>query len=120
MLQNDPYHVRVNSKNRISGPHDTNFSVKIDLPTNRKFTHVALVGTSIPKPKIIFEENSIFGLIEDGVASDDIIRIPWGDYSIDNLLRMITTLLNRASVRYQLAAGNLPTAAYVYEVKRLD
>lgn len=87
------YHI--NSALRLTGT-DEDFSYRIELPPDNRFTHICLLQASIPKSYYLFiDGRNSFILEEDGLQ--ETIIIPEGNYNLIGLANTLKDLLDNAS-----------------------
>jgi hypothetical protein len=85
----------LNSRNRTSGTNSS-FYVKIEIPPHEKFTHVCLLGATIPKSYYLIQAGyNTFVLRENGV--DTVVTIPAGNYNLSSFRTQIPLMLTASS-----------------------
>jgi len=95
MLSKNKIFIDINSKDRKSGT-DGNFVYHLDIPNDRRFDHVCLVGATIPKSYYLIPAGgNTFILRED--AKEVVIEVPVGNYNRRNFSSVVKGLLNANS-----------------------
>lgn len=86
----------IDSNHRINGD-ESDFTFMLDIPKDRKYDNVVVLGASIPKSFYIVSENhNEFDLEEDGLLTT--IRMPLGNYSIDVFMDILKPILDAGSI----------------------
>jgi len=95
MLSKHKLFFDINSKDRISGT-DGHFSYHLDIPDDKNYDHVCLVGATIPKSYyLIPADGNTFTLREENV--DAKISLPVGNCSRRSFRAVVEDLLNKHS-----------------------
>lgn len=84
----------VNSTNRISGT-DSDFTIRIDLPPDKKYDSVVVLNASFPKSYYLVPKDSFFTLRE--LTTNINITVPEGNYNRKSFSTVVTNLLNTNS-----------------------
>ena len=92
--------IRINSgsddtEEGIKGTH-TNFTIKLKIAPNNKFTHVALLRASIPRSFYIVDEPLNYFTLTEGLT-DATITITPGNYTRKSLILEVIAQLNAGS-----------------------
>lgn len=112
----------LNTALRTSGSaNSSNFSLKIDIPQEQKFTHACVIEANIPKSYYLIQTgHNTFVLSELGVQST--VTILPGNYSASSFAYNLAAALNTASTHTWVYTVSLPispsplTGKYTYTV----
>jgi hypothetical protein len=91
----NPHYIYVNSNNRLDG-NNGSFSYNINLPTDKKFTHVTLVDALIPKSYYLIQDGYNTFQMQEGVTIVT-VSIPIGCYTLQTFMGQLNILLSASS-----------------------
>jgi len=99
MLSKNKLFFDISSEDRIPGGSDSNFWYKLDIPQDRQYDRVVLVGASIPKTYYLIPEGGdIFYLAEDGKQFP--MDLPEGNYNRRQFQAVVSDMLNAKSQNF--------------------
>lgn len=85
----------IDSRNRTDGT-DSNFSVKLDLPSHHNFNRICVLQAVVPKSYYVVQDGyNTFDLVEEGIT--ETITIPPMNYNRRSLAVELMNLLNQNS-----------------------
>lgn len=92
---NSQHIVYIDSGNRLSGT-SSNFTYNINLPSDKKFNKVVVLGALIPKSYWLIQNGyNTFQLTENGTTVT--VSLPLGDYNLTSFRTIVSTLLTNSS-----------------------
>lgn len=119
-ILNTPRYIAWNTFNSIAASTDAQPIFKDIFTLDKTSTHMSLIDITIPKVTMIYQSltqsNNTIDYTEN-VGSVGTVRLPVGNYSIVDLLKMIELLLDNQSL---IINGGDKTKAYKFHLQQSD